>query len=179
MQTFLSLHCLISFAASQVTDEDSLGYNSNLPPPLLNVTDNECSRNEECLPQESCKYFQEEVTRLEELPKGTEEYQELVANMQKLVCNKEEKGFCCSLIETNGIIGGPAEKCCRSPFEITFILVFSSSSSYSLCCRECRYIYLDFLFLIFLLFNFMFQRLQIPPKEEEVCELAHWQMLPL
>ena len=118
MQTFLSLHCLISFAASQVTDEDSLGYNSNLPPPPLNVTDNECSRNEECLPQESCQYFQEEVTRLEELPKGSEEYQELVANMQKLVCNKEEKGFCCSLIETNGIIGGPAEKCCRSPFDL-------------------------------------------------------------
>ena len=117
MQTFLSLHCLISFAASQLTDEDSLDYNSNLPPPLLNVTDKECSRNEECLPQESCQYFQEEVTRLEELPKGTEEYQELVADMQKLVCNKEEKGFCCSLIETNGIIGGPAEKCCRSPFD--------------------------------------------------------------
>merc|ERR1712137_1063277 len=33
--------------------------------------------------------------------------------MQKLVCNKEEKGFCFSLIETNSIIGGPAEKCCR------------------------------------------------------------------
>merc|ERR1712018_600116 len=25
----------------------------------------------------------------------------------------KEKGFCCSLIETNSIIGGPAEKCCR------------------------------------------------------------------
>merc|ERR1712198_103468 len=37
----------------------------------------------------------------------------LVADMQKLVCNKEEKGFCCSLIQTNSIIGGPAEKCCR------------------------------------------------------------------
>ena len=118
MQTFLFLlqtH-LLSIATSQLTTvEDSLDFNiSHLLPPLLNVTDNECRRNEECIPQESCMYFQEEVTRLEEMAIGSEEYKELVANMQKLVCNKEEKGFCCSLIETNSIIGGPAEKCCRS-----------------------------------------------------------------
>merc|ERR1712108_26160 len=92
----------------------SLDHNIDFkPPPLLNVTDNECSRDKECIPQESCEYFQEEVTRLEDLPIGSEEYQKLVADMQKLVCNKEEKGFCCSIIETNSIIGGPAEKCCR------------------------------------------------------------------
>merc|ERR1712108_26244 len=92
----------------------SLDHNIDFkPPPLLNVTDNECSGDKECIPQESCEYFQEEVTRLEDLPIGSEEYQKLVADMQKLVCNKEEKGFCCSIIETNSIIGGPAEKCCR------------------------------------------------------------------
>merc|ERR1712108_68298 len=92
----------------------SLDHNIDFkPPPLLNVTDNECSRDKECIPQEGCEYFQEDVTRLEDSPIGSEEYQKLVADMQKLVCNKEERGFCCSLIETNSIIGGPAEKCCR------------------------------------------------------------------
>merc|ERR1711974_277614 len=115
MQTFLFLPCLFfSYAKSQLTIENSLDHNIDFkPPPLLNVTDNECSRDKECIPQESCEYFQEEVTRLEDLPIGSEEYQKLVADMQKLVCNKEEKGFCCSIIETNSIIGGPAEKCCR------------------------------------------------------------------
>ena len=60
-----------------------------------------------------CPYFQEDVTRLEQLPEESKEYKEMVANMQRYVCNKNEKGLCCSLIETNSIFGGPAEKCCR------------------------------------------------------------------
>ena len=114
MHTFCFIPFLLfSYAASELTIEESLDYNLDLPPPLLNVTDNACRGNQECIPQESCKYFQEDVARLEELGIGSEEYQELVGNMRKLVCNKEERGFCCSLIETNGIIGGPSQKCCR------------------------------------------------------------------
>ena len=104
---------LLAFATNILAFEDDFGDIDQGFPPLLNMTDNICSRSEECIPQELCPYFQEDVTRLEQLPEESREYKEMVANMQRFVCNKKEKGFCCSLIETNSIIGGPAQKCCR------------------------------------------------------------------
>merc|ERR1711962_1457507 len=88
---------LLAFATNILAFEDDFGDIDQGFPPLLNMTDNICSRSEECIPQELCPYFQEDVTRLEQL----------------LEESKKEKGFCCSLIETNSIIGGPAQKCCR------------------------------------------------------------------
>ena len=104
---------LLAFATNILAFEDDFEDIDQGFPPLLNMTDNICSRSEECIPQELCPYFQEDVTRLEQLPVESKEYKEMVANMQRYVCNKKEKGFCCSLIETNSIIGGPAQKCCR------------------------------------------------------------------
>ena len=113
MHNVFFLSCLLSSVLSLADFGDSEDYNIIDLPPLLNVTDNECSGSQECIPQESCKYFQEDLARLEELHIESEEYKELMAAVQKLVCNKEERGFCCSLIDTQSIIGGPAEKCCR------------------------------------------------------------------
>merc|ERR1712156_578437 len=104
---------LLAFATNILAFEDDFGDIDQGFPPLLNMTDNVCSRSEECIPQGLCPYFQEDVTRLEQLLEESKEYKEMVANMQRYVCNKKEKGFCCSLIETNSIIGGPAQKCCR------------------------------------------------------------------
>ena len=108
-----TVNLLLAFATNILAFEDDFGDIGQGFPPLLNMTDNICSRSEECIPQELCPYFQEDVTRLEQLPGESKEYKEMVANMQRYVCNKKEKGFCCSLIETNSIIGGPAQKCCR------------------------------------------------------------------
>ena len=63
---------------------------------LLHVTHNECPEAaHECVPMNNCTAFLEERDRLKTLSPGTEEYNELFENAEKLVCNKEEKGVCC------------------------------------------------------------------------------------
>ena len=63
---------------------------------LLNVTHNECPEvAQECVPMNNCTAFLEERDRLMTLTPGTEEYTQLFEDVEKLVCNKEEKGVCC------------------------------------------------------------------------------------
>ena len=63
---------------------------------VLPVTHNECpSGAYECVLQNNCTTFLEEKDELTGLTSGTEEYNQLFANLEKQVCNKENKGVCC------------------------------------------------------------------------------------
>ena len=79
--------------------------------------------------------FQEDVNKLEGLSIESQEYEEIIEELKKSVCNKvvvvvvvvvvasllsqlwpvcnkEEHGFCCSTIEPNGITAPQRNKCC-------------------------------------------------------------------
>ena len=63
---------------------------------VLPVTHNECpSGAYECVLQNNCTTFLEEKDELTGLTSGTEEYNQLFANLEKQICNKENKGVCC------------------------------------------------------------------------------------
>ena len=71
-----TVYLLLAFATNILAFEDDFEDIDQGFPLLLNMTDNMCSRSEECIPQELCPYFQEDVTRLEQLPEESKEYKE-------------------------------------------------------------------------------------------------------
>ena len=79
---------------------------------LIEVTHNPCPLTHDCIAQENCTHFQEDVAKLESLSIESLEYELLVKELRKGVCNKEEKGFCCSTIAENAVAARPANKCC-------------------------------------------------------------------
>ena len=107
MPTYLLL--LLSFALihaqSRAADEDfDLG--------LIETTHNPCPLTHDCIAQENCSHFQEDVAKLEDLSIESLEYESLVQELRKGVCNKEEQGFCCSTIEPNAVVAPRGAKCC-------------------------------------------------------------------
>merc|ERR1719275_151374 len=97
MPTYLLL-LLLSFALihaqSRAADEDfDLG--------LIETTHNPCPPTHDCVAQENCSHFQEDVAKLESLSIEGLEYEKLIDDLKEGVCNKEQRGFCCSTIETN------------------------------------------------------------------------------
>ena len=103
MPTYLLLLLSCTLAHGQ-TDSD-LG--------LIEATDNLCPLTHECVPQETCAHFQEDVARLENLSIESLEYEELVEELKRGVCNKEERGFCCSSIQILSVVPPSRNKCCR------------------------------------------------------------------
>ena len=106
---------------------------------VLPVTHNECpSGAYECVLQNNCTTFLEEKDELTALTSGTEEYNQLFANLEKQVCNKENKGVCCIDIGERYMI---SIICLVSPFECFKNLVFRSAlfQRVALCCQECHY----------------------------------------
>merc|ERR1711934_1044819 len=82
-------------------------------PPVLEETDNSCPLTHECISKEHCYHYQEDLNELRNKTAGSKDYEELFAELDKLVCNKEEQGYCCSTIEPHGgVIGGPLQNCC-------------------------------------------------------------------
>merc|ERR1712130_448562 len=76
------------------------------------LTHGPCPLTHDCIAQENCTHFQEDVAKLESLSIESLEYELLVKELRKGVCNKEEKGFCCSTIAENAVAARPANKCC-------------------------------------------------------------------
>ena len=110
MPTYLLLLLLLSFtlthAQSRAPDEDfDLG--------LIETTHNPCPLTHDCIAQENCPHFQEDVAKLESLSIESLGYESLVKELRKGVCNKEEQGFCCSTIVENAVAAPRAAKCCR------------------------------------------------------------------
>ena len=69
--------------------------------------------NDVFLIQEHCHHYQEDLDELRNKKAGSKDYEELFAELEKLVCNKEEQGYCCSTIEPHGgVIGGTLHNCC-------------------------------------------------------------------
>merc|ERR1711936_705876 len=54
---------------------------------------NSCSRNQECVPAQSCESFVEENKKLEEL-RGTSGFKAQLLKLKSLVCNKAERKVC-------------------------------------------------------------------------------------
>merc|ERR1712243_1820 len=108
MPTYLLLLLTFTLTQGQSTSADEvfdLG--------LIETTHHPCPPTHDCIVQEKCRHFQEDVAKLENISIESLEYESLVAELRKGVCNKEEKGFCCSSIETNSVAGPRATKCCR------------------------------------------------------------------
>ena len=101
---------LLSFS---LTHGQSTAADEDFDVGLIKTTHNPCPPTDDCIAQENCHHFQEDVAKLESLSIESLEYESLVADLKKGVCNKEEKGFCCSSIETNSVAGPRATKCCR------------------------------------------------------------------
>ena len=62
--------------------------------------------------QEHCFHYQEDMDELRNMTAGSEEYEELFAELAELVCNREEKGYCCSTIAPNQALVGFSDHCC-------------------------------------------------------------------
>ena len=61
---------------------------------------NSCSRNQECVPAQSCESFVEENKKLEEL-RGTSGFKAQLLKLKSLVCNKAERKVCCDGTDSN------------------------------------------------------------------------------
>ena len=61
--------------------------------------------------QEHCDHYQEDLDQLRNMTAGSEDYAELFVELDQLVCNKDEQGYCCSTIVPNGLFEG-ASPCC-------------------------------------------------------------------
>merc|ERR1712106_291065 len=81
-------------------------------PPVVEETDNSCPRTHECISKEHCYHYQEDLDELRNMTVGSKEYNELFAELGQMVCNKEEKGYCCSTIEENVGWLHPSSPCC-------------------------------------------------------------------
>ena len=68
--------------------------------------------NDVFLIQEHCHHYQEDLDELRNMTVGSEDYEELFVELDQLVCNKEEKGYCCSTIAPNGGLFIAASSCC-------------------------------------------------------------------
>ena len=79
---------------------------------LIEVTHNPCPPTHDCVAQENCSHFQEDVAKLKSLSIESLEYEKLIEDLKESVCNKEERGFCCSTLETNVAVAPRGSKCC-------------------------------------------------------------------
>jgi len=59
----------------------------------LEETDQPCGDSEVCTPLDQCLSHR---SKLDSLPKESQEYKEYINLVKQLVCNKKEKGICCS-----------------------------------------------------------------------------------
>jgi len=59
----------------------------------LKETDQPCGDSEVCTPLDRCLSHR---SKLDSLPKESQEYKEYINLVKQLVCNKKEKGICCS-----------------------------------------------------------------------------------
>merc|ERR1711963_900854 len=59
----------------------------------LEETDQPCGDSEVCRPLDQCLSHR---SKLDSLPKESQEYKEYINLVKQLVCNKKEKGICCS-----------------------------------------------------------------------------------
>ena len=111
MPTYLLLLLLLSFTLThaQSTETD---VSEDFDLGLIETAHNLCPLTHDCIPQENCPHFQEDVAKLESLSIESLEYESLVEELRKGVCNKEEQGFCCSTIEPNAVVAPRGAKCC-------------------------------------------------------------------
>merc|ERR1712062_475048 len=59
----------------------------------LEETDQPCGDSEVCTPLDQCLSHR---SKLDSLPKESQEYKDYINLVKQLVCNKKEKGICCS-----------------------------------------------------------------------------------
>ena len=111
MKTYLLLLLLLSFTLThaQSTEADA---SEDFDLGLIETTHNRCPSTHDCIAQENCPHFQEDVAKLESLSIESLEYESLVEELRRGVCNKEEQGFCCSTIEPNAAAASRGTKCC-------------------------------------------------------------------
>jgi len=62
----------------------------------LEETDNRCKEGKECLIRDSCPSWSTKRARLNSLEKSSKPYKDLLAELKEEVCNRSEKGVCCS-----------------------------------------------------------------------------------
>ena len=61
--------------------------------------DKDCSRGSECVGQNNCRGFAEQIGMLNSLQKGSVERRELFRKLKNLVCKKKASKVCCKKIK--------------------------------------------------------------------------------
>merc|ERR1711970_149138 len=108
----LLLLCSAGVTLAFPGDGELFGAEQNFPP-KLEETDSSCPLMHECISKENCYHYQEDLDQLRNMTVGSEDYEELFSELGQLVCNKKEKGYCCSTVVPNGgVIGGTLRNCC-------------------------------------------------------------------
>ena len=63
--------------------------------PGIKCADKDCGERWECVSQNKCPDFQEEILKLRSLSRGTPEYENIIGNIRDRVCNRQERKICC------------------------------------------------------------------------------------
>jgi len=63
----------------------------------LEETDNRCKEGKECIHRDGCPSWSNKRAQLNSLEKSSKQYKDLLAGLLEEVCNRSEKGVCCSL----------------------------------------------------------------------------------
>jgi len=78
-------------------------------------TDNRCKDGKECLHRDSCPSWSSKRARLDSLEKSSKPYKDLLAELKEEVCNRSEKGVCCSSALTEKENLPPSQDSSRLP----------------------------------------------------------------
>merc|ERR1712032_754483 len=62
----------------------------------LEETDNRCKEGKECIHRDGCPSWSKKRAQLNSLEKSSKQYKDLLAGLLEEVCNRSEKGVCCS-----------------------------------------------------------------------------------
>jgi len=72
----------------------------------ISETDRQCNNDEICKNQNKCQSFLEQKEQLSRSPRGSLERRRILEKLKKSVCNKSERGVCCSEKKNDKCKGG-------------------------------------------------------------------------